>query len=565
MLGTRERYYGVLGILAAQVLLLVWALTQNRHQLNPDGIAYLRLAGYYAEGPHHLAVSGYWGPLLSWMIAVGLKLGLDPLGAARAAMALSAIGYGVGCLVLLQTLGLPATACRAGFGLAALATVAWSVEYTSPDLLVAGLICLATAATVRPAWTAGWRPPLLAGALWGTAYYAKAVALPYGLGVVLLVVGLRGLLDRAAIRAALRGGALSLLACGLVVSPWIATLSAKYGAFTVSTSAGAAHAVVGPEDVDRYHPYARTFHHPEPGRLTAWEDPTSLPYAAWSPFASTRNFRHQLTVAAHNAVTVWQLLGQFDLLHLGVLSATGVLLGWIAGRGKRTVRAGKPRPANRVSPAGPAFAEAGNPAPDSTGRLPFALLVPLLLAGLGGVYLPAYLGLVDQRYFYAALPLLFGAAARAAAWLRGWLIPRSPGLARVLGPLLLISFGAPALLNAGLSLGGLPNPAAQLARVLADRIQQAGRAGPVAGSGMILGNRTGLFTAWYLGEPWLGDEIDATSEGFHASGARWILVAARRPVTAQLNQDRRFRDRTPEWLDARTAGNPPIRVFEVVE
>lgn len=556
----------VYGILVGQVILLAWALTQNLEQLNPDGVAYLRLAGYYANGPRELAVSGYWGPLLSWLIALGLKLGLAPLLAARVVMALSAVGYSLGCLALLQALNLSATGRVTGLALAALASVAWSVEYISPDLLVAGLIGVGIAATVRPAWARGWRVPLLAGVLWGIAYYAKAVALPYGIGVILLAMALRCFLDGSRFRAVLRSGGITLMVGGLVALPWIATLSAKYGALTISTSAKAAHAVVGPGEVDRYHPYARTFHHPEPGRVTAWEDPTSLPYAEWSPFASGRNFRHQLAVSGRNAVTVWQLLDQFDLLHLGVLSAAALLLGWLGGyRIPSAAREASPKAARaaRRSQAGPD--ERDGRASDAPGRLPCALLLPLLLAGLGGIYLPAYLGLVDQRYFYAALPLLFGAAALAAEWLGSWLSSRSPGLTRLVWPLLLISFGLPALLSAGLSLSGLPNPATRLAKVLAEKIKQQGEAGPIAGSGLILGNRSGLFAAWFLEVPWLGDELNATPDSFRASGARWVVVDARRPVTAQLDVDRRFRDRTHELLEVPTTERLPVKVYEVVE
>jgi len=33
----------------------------NRQALNPDGVAYMRIASYYAAGRMDLAISGYWG------------------------------------------------------------------------------------------------------------------------------------------------------------------------------------------------------------------------------------------------------------------------------------------------------------------------------------------------------------------------------------------------------------------------------------------------------------------------------------------------------------------------
>jgi hypothetical protein len=63
---------------------------------------------------------------------------------------------------------------------AAFVSIWWSVEYIAPDLLLAGLICLAVAQMVSPAWleTANSGP---CGTLWGAAYFAKAVAFPLAL------------------------------------------------------------------------------------------------------------------------------------------------------------------------------------------------------------------------------------------------------------------------------------------------------------------------------------------------------------------------------------------------
>jgi hypothetical protein len=71
---------------AVQLLLLAAAIPPNQNNLNPDGIAYLRLASYYAVGNVGLALSGYWEPMLSWAVAILLKLGLVPLLAGRVAM-----------------------------------------------------------------------------------------------------------------------------------------------------------------------------------------------------------------------------------------------------------------------------------------------------------------------------------------------------------------------------------------------------------------------------------------------------------------------------------------------
>ena len=66
--------------LAAVAGLYIWAacdiVAVSLHQINPDGVAYMRLARYWAEGRLDLAVSSYWGPLLSWLLVPSAWLGL---------------------------------------------------------------------------------------------------------------------------------------------------------------------------------------------------------------------------------------------------------------------------------------------------------------------------------------------------------------------------------------------------------------------------------------------------------------------------------------------------------
>ncbi|RME94212.1 MAG: hypothetical protein D6766_06395 [Verrucomicrobia bacterium] len=554
----------------ATTVLLAAAAWVNTHRLNTDGIAYLRLAGYYVDGPVRLAISGYWGPLLSWLLAPALAAGLEPLAAARVVMALTGLVFAGGCAVLLRVLGLRRQVVLAGSGLAGLAAVGWSVEFISPDLLVAGLMALALAATVRPRWAAGGGGAFLAGVVWGLAYLAKAVALPFAVVAVPLTAW--WLRARRPDSAARWGRALALTAMGwlLTAGPWVGLLSAKYGRLTFSTAAKAAHAVVGPPDQERYHPFARRLHHPEPGRLTSWEDPTSLPYADWSPFASREYFLHQVRVSWRNLGTAAWLLGRLDLLHLGVLALAGLAAaGWVRRRQTRrhdadsrgkTAAAASPRHGERVAKGLPAGEKEPQAAPAMPG---LAIgLVCLWTVCLVAVYLPGYLERVDLRYFYAAWPWLFAATALAAERLGVALAPRSPLLARMAWPLALISFAAPPVIQGTLALRGLPQPAAILARELAEGIRRTGRPGPLAGSGLLGGDRAGLFAAFFLGQPWYGDQPGARPADWAAVGARWVVLSARRPEVRELAADPRFRERTWQVLTGIESPERWLRVFE---
>ena len=85
----RTRSTWLLGYALYAVVLGV-AAARNVDRLNPDAIAYLRIAHYAATGQLDLMISGCWGPLLSWLIAPLLAVGVDSLVAARVVLALSA-------------------------------------------------------------------------------------------------------------------------------------------------------------------------------------------------------------------------------------------------------------------------------------------------------------------------------------------------------------------------------------------------------------------------------------------------------------------------------------------
>jgi hypothetical protein len=51
--------------------------------LNADGTSYISIAEKYARGDFRNAINGYWGPLLSWLMAPLIAFGVGPFAAAR--------------------------------------------------------------------------------------------------------------------------------------------------------------------------------------------------------------------------------------------------------------------------------------------------------------------------------------------------------------------------------------------------------------------------------------------------------------------------------------------------
>ncbi len=273
---------GAAGWLVLAAPLLAWAAVRAAGAMNPDGIAYVRLAGYWAAGRFRLAVSGYWGPLLPLLMVPFRWLGFSPLAAGRAAVAVSGLVFIGGGTAFLRAVLPESLAARWAGGVLVLAAVSWSVPAITPDLLLGGLLALGLAVLVSESWPVRKGRQVAAGALLGGAYLAKAVAFPLAVLFTLGVSGLRAGAGESPARRVARAAAVTLLAFAAVAAPWVATLSAKYGGFVFSTSGSLNHSLVAPGVAEPVHPYRVTLHRVERGRVTAWEDPSRMPYRCWS-------------------------------------------------------------------------------------------------------------------------------------------------------------------------------------------------------------------------------------------------------------------------------------------
>jgi hypothetical protein len=314
----------------------------------------------------------------------------------------------------------------------------------------------------------------------------------------------------------------------LICSPWLTVISVKYGTLTFGTSGPLNHAIVGPPDIERYHPFGVTFHHPEAGRVTSWEDPAPALYHQWSPFHSFDYASYQLQLILSNLVTELLLLKSLDLVGLGLLALC--------------------------------FAFVLRPGQEVIGQQRWRwLVVPVIC--LTFIYSPVFAS--EQRFFYPVFAMLLGTTI--GALLR---LTEAPGLhrLRLLGLILVtVCFAGPGLIQLRPALTGIDEPASRCAGQLANKLRAAGLEGPIAGSAPLNGCRTGLYVAYLIGQPWFGDKLDATPDEFAASNARIILVNRNRRIAAELGDSNKFRN-----LDQKIFGSPetaaqfPLIAFERV-
>jgi hypothetical protein len=509
----------VFAVQSAGLMMAAWAF---REALNSDGVAYLQIASHYVAGNVDLAISGHWGPMLSWLIAPFLMARIPPLAAARAVMALSALIFLLGCRRIF---------CRAKLGglfylglwTMALLSILWSVEIITPDLLLAGVVLFAFAEMVDSGWFLRPGTAFGSGVLWGLAYLVKAVALPLG---VLTCLGMAALWWRKNPTARLkiaRGVVLTLAGLAVVVAPWVAVLSWHYGKLTVTTSASYNHALVSPSVISPVPLLDEGFRQPERGRITIWEDPP-LPCPDWSPWENWPNVTHQIAIMVRNTGTVIYILTRISLVFPIVVAAV------LVGRGK--FRKGPNGESDRVWYLWP-------------------------VAALSCIYLPNYLMKEELRYFYAAAPLLFvgGAALLEGEWFCRQTERRPYGAFLLAASLLVPALVRFSYYSGQTRLGG------ECAHILAERMARAGLAAPLAGDGWLAGGRVGLYTAYFLRQPWLGDEMSPNAVDFKSSGASLIIVNRGSRVARELAADASFRNLDELLFSPREGEYFPIQVF----
>ncbi|GJL60551.1 MAG: hypothetical protein NPIRA03_34080 [Nitrospirales bacterium] len=489
------------GFFILQIGLLIWAGWVNQDWISTDGISYIRIAQYYASGQFDLAISGYWGPMLSWIMVPLLGFVEEPLSAAQMAMALSAIVYLAGCMAIFRNLGIGSSGVLVALGIVAFFSVHWAVQAITPDLLMSGILCLAISRTLHPDWCDKPSVQFSAGLLFGAAYLAKAPGLPFAFLLIMAAGLLWTVSQQISPMRALRSATISFLGLMLIAGPWILVLSLKYEKLVFSTSAGISHAVMGPPGVGRGHPTFSDFVIPDQGRLSSWEDPISNKYSHWNPLESTENLRHQLRIFHGNVIKTIRLLKNFDWLGIGLVS---VIFGFLFHTPwTQNIRSDRWRWA--------------------------AIFIGCLVV----IFLPGYGG--EKRYYYSVYPFLLGGGL---GYVRHLANSRS-GQEKILHimALVLVSFS---FLFPLVNQSFFPQrPSYQAAKILKEKLNDLHISGPIASTSRL--ENIDAYTAFLMQVPYHGrSERSQTVNEVESSLAKIIIVDRGTLADENLHKDMSF-------------------------
>ncbi len=295
---------GPLHCLAIYFLGLLLLFPQLKWYLDsPDAFHYLALAHRWAEGELQHVANGYWSPLIIWWTVAFIKLPVSDLVAAKLAQAsMGAIGVYV-WYRLVERNSLPAK------GLAALAAVPFMWVYTflnfSGDLsfLVVSLLILLLSLqrpfnSVRSAVIFG-----ITGGLW---YFSKAFGLPMFIAwSAFLFLSQRKGSAAQGTPPMLRNWIIALCTAAVLVSPWIFTISQRYGHFTISEAARynlTLEVAPTPEGQPLLPGIAGGLIAPEPPAVSAWEEPGE--YVRLTPLVPWQHTDRYLSLLHRNLLTI---------------------------------------------------------------------------------------------------------------------------------------------------------------------------------------------------------------------------------------------------------------------
>lgn len=290
-----------------------------RHITAPDAISYIAVARHYLDRQWSEALNPYWSPLLSWLTAVLLAIGVPGL----AAIKLVCIGAGSAGLAAVLRLArlLELTPYLAGIAAITAACMAanYALSRITPDLLSAAILLWYFTVIFSPRYSRAPHSGPLCGFIGVLGYLAKAYCFYFFLLHFVIVSAVfwwrtAGLERRAIRRHFVTGLAVFIVGC----APWIAIVSIRAGTPTISTAGVWNRRMVGPQSPG-FPQYYRLMPPSSPHALSMWENPSPALLPNWSPLGSRVNFRHQIRILNINVHGFFYVINHTSVFALGAL------------------------------------------------------------------------------------------------------------------------------------------------------------------------------------------------------------------------------------------------------
>lgn len=355
------------------------------HHMTTDTPSYVSVARSYAEGRFHDAVNWVWSPLISWLLAPLIRVGMDPISALHLLALATGIAGLIACRGVFRELGIPERIQSIMLLVLVPVFHAFSLINLNPDFLVAVLMLVYVRVVISWNYAQNPRSGFFCGLLGALAYLAKAYAFPlfavhFPLVNLCRHYGERDPVLRRNLRFAL---CLGMAAFILFSSAWIGVLHAKYDRLTIGAIGAYNFRLV--HDGSGLSFLSEGFAEPPiPSALSAWEDPVRLAEGRLKPLDPPRVFENTMKRIGENLLKTVGAYQAGSVFSIAILACASIGLIGLSAR-------------------------------SLLGNAVFLILVTILLLPAG--YLPL---LVDKRYLYLGILLIYALGGslllRVDAW-----------------------------------------------------------------------------------------------------------------------------------------------------
>jgi hypothetical protein len=243
-----------------------------QYHLNPDGICYMRIAHYYAQGNFNAAVNGCWSPLICWLLAPLYKIGVPDLIGFRF------LNLFVACLVLYKIYQIVTRYCGdipQLYKVCIIITCALELLILHFNTITPDLFSLYLLLFLLEIYLSGeiLQKPLLVGLLGGLLYFAKAYSF-YFFGAFIFLFAVIKFLQKQFNKKAIFPLIKISFIFFLLSSFWVAAMHWKYNQWMISSTSGYALSILD-ENGFIHQPFE--YQHvlrplPYPEAYSAWED-----------------------------------------------------------------------------------------------------------------------------------------------------------------------------------------------------------------------------------------------------------------------------------------------------
>jgi hypothetical protein len=317
-------------ILYMLLAVLLWKPFQ--YIMYKDEISYIAIAERYARADWATAPNAYWAPLVSWLLAVPLSLGIPTAISVKVLCVLTGLFAYFAMTRLLTAFGVNG-AFRLWFSLVAIPSlVYYSLVFFTPDLLLAAILTLYMSVIVQLHALHNLRTALICGLLGALAYFCKGYALYFFIAHFILAALISsGAQKRLRV---VRNSLCALVLTGALMGGWMTLLYMKYGIVSPGVVSAYNYAIVGPDSPGRPTLHVGFVAPPATATASVWEEPIYLidMVKRWSPFESLRAFAHQIGLVKDNVGITAGILNSFSPLWGGIVLLS--VLFWCGSAGQ---------------------------------------------------------------------------------------------------------------------------------------------------------------------------------------------------------------------------------------